>query len=168
MAGPTRILYSCILTAAVCIVTSCAGMSLREERSWKPIPIADFKSVVGKWEGTVVESPSSFSAEDWVRLNIFGTGIYEFTNLRMIDVWEGSGNFTLVEGRLVSQSDKGNMVLLLLSDKEDRERIIHAQAVSSEGHEFSARLKRTSELPLPLSRRSRGSPPVGRSDSPVN
>jgi hypothetical protein len=143
-------------------------MSLREERSWKPIPIADFKSVVGKWEGTVVESPLSFSAEDWVRLNIFGTGIYEFANLEMIDVLEGSGNFTLVEGRLVSQSYRGNVVLVLLGDKVDQERIIHAQAVSNEGHEFSARLKRTSELPLPLSRRLGGIPPVGRSDSPVN
>jgi hypothetical protein len=154
MMRPTAISFPCILAAALCIITSCGGMSLREEQSWKAIPVFNFKTVAGKWEGIVVGSPPSVPAKDWVRLNIFATGIYEVANRKMIQVFDGSGTFVLTQGKLVSQSQTGNIVLWLLSDEKSGERIIHVDAVGNAGDELSARLKRTSEFPLPLQRRS--------------
>jgi hypothetical protein len=97
---------------------------------------------------------TSVPAKDWVRLNIFATGIYEVANRKMIQVFDGSGTFVLTQGKLVSQSQTGNIVLWLLSDEKSGECIINVDAVGNAGDEFSARLKRTSEFPLPLQRRS--------------
>jgi hypothetical protein len=43
-------------------------------------------------------------------------------------------------------------IILLLRDEQTGERIIHVDTVDNKGDEFSARLKRTSEFPLPLQR----------------
>ena len=118
--------------------------------------IAQFQNVTGKWEGKLIGARNGSSDGDWVRLNIFKTGIYESANARAIDVLNEGGRFVLAEGVLASHTDKGSLVLTLLSSGDNGEGIIQAAAVNSDGQQFSARLKQTSKFPLPLKRRDEG------------
>jgi hypothetical protein len=86
--------------------------------------------------------PPSVPAKDWVRLNIFATGIYDVANRKMIQVFDGSGTFVLTQGKLVSQSQTGNIVLWLLSAC-----IMQSAAATMHGNDIAAgRIIRDADL----------------------
>jgi len=125
-------------------VAACSPVVSRETSQWTPTPITDLKSVAGRWEGLMIRTPRSPS-DDWVRLVIREGGAYEFASYRTIGVLSGTGTFTLADGKLSAQSERGKMTLQLYTDAVSGVRMLKAEALTGNRIEYSAELKRTGD-----------------------
>ena len=126
---------------------ACSSGVSQDTRQWTPAAVTDFKSVAGTWEGILAGIAGPRADQDWVRLTIGETGTYEFASYRTIGVFSGKGKFNLADGRLTAQSDKAKMALQLFRDAANGERMLQAEAATSDGQKYSARLKRTGAVP---------------------
>ncbi len=144
MSSVVRFLQLSAFVVAVLTVAACSPVVSREASQWMPTPITELKSVAGRWEGLMIRTPRS-PTDDWVRLVIREGGAYEFASYRTIGVLSGTGTFTLVDGKLSAQSERGRMNLQLYTDAVSGARMLKAEALTSNRIEYSAELKRTGD-----------------------
>jgi hypothetical protein len=69
------------------------------------VPITDFKSVAGVWEGAW-EGPTDRTDSDWLKLTIRPDGRWEAESFRMIGVFRSSGQLTLTAARAARHSSR--------------------------------------------------------------
>ena len=104
--------------------------------------MTDFKSVAGTWEGILSGVAGPRADEDGFVSTISETGGYEFASYRTIGVFSGKGKFNLTDGKLTAQSDKGKMALQLFREPAKGERMLRAEAATSDGQKYLAQLNR--------------------------
>ena len=91
--------------ACLASLAGCSGTANQPQSSTVAIiPVTDFKSVAGKWEGVGRKMPS-METDGWVIVKIEKHGTFEFVNTRFHDVLVGAGVLSLRDGMLVSESD---------------------------------------------------------------
>jgi hypothetical protein len=72
------------------------------------IPITSFQMVAGRWAGPVKGLPGPARDQaDWIEVTIAEDGSYDFGIVRTIGMFGGKGKFTLKDGTLTSQSERG-------------------------------------------------------------
>lgn len=107
------------LAAGIVILAGCAGgVAPGGAPGWTTVPIADFKSVAGKWEGTLTRGHGP--KDDWLVLTILDDGSFEAVSTRLIGVMRGTGRLTLADGKLVAQGERGTAVLALATRGSER------------------------------------------------
>jgi len=72
------------------------------------VPITSFQMVAGKWAGTVVGLSGSKDEGDSIEVTIGEDGSYDFGMFRTIGMFGGKGRFALKDGKLTSQSQRGD------------------------------------------------------------
>src|SRR5262245_51695119 len=97
------------MALAVLAVTIAACTSAAPQPPATVIPITSFQQVAGKWEGLVVGIPSKSKDEgDWIDVTISPDGTFDFGVYRTIGVFGGKGQFVLKDGKMTSQTQRGN------------------------------------------------------------
>jgi hypothetical protein len=102
------------------------------------VPITDFKSVAGVWEGAW-EGPTDRTDSDWLKLTIRPDGRWEAESFRMIGVFRSSGQLTLSGGMITFQGERGGTGSASLVESGDK-RWLNLQAVTSRGIHVTARM----------------------------
>lgn len=106
-----------LIAAAALWLVACASAP-GGASGWTTVPIADFKSVAGKWEGPLTRAHGP--KDDWLELTIRDDGSYEAVSARVIGVMRGTGRFTLADGKLVAQGERGSAVAALATRGAER------------------------------------------------
>lgn len=132
-----RLLALSLLFISTNLVVSCTAPRFPKAPAWTFAPLSDTKSVAGLWEGIMTQSPQT-RRDDWVRLLIREDGRYEFESYRMIGVLRGNGRFTVTEGKLMTQTDRGRISCVLYT--AEGQRMLKAEGVTRDGVEYSAEL----------------------------
>ncbi|HJR76398.1 MAG TPA: hypothetical protein VJ805_05465 [Nitrospiraceae bacterium] len=105
------------------------------------IAISDFNSVAGDWEGLVKRSPPTRSRyDDWVHLKIQPDGAFHFEAYRTIGVFRTTGVFTLEDGMLLANSEKGKITAQLYRHAGKNDRVVRAEGTSRDGITYHADL----------------------------
>ena len=99
-----RMLGRLIVVLAVTI----AGCTSAPPPPATTVPITSFQMVAGKWQGTVVGLSGSKDEGDSIEVTIGEDGSYDFGMFRTIGMFGGKGQFGLKDGKLTSQSQRGN------------------------------------------------------------
>ena len=99
-----RMLGRLIVVVAVTI----AGCTSAPPPPATTVPITGFQMVAGKWQGTVVGLSGSKDEGDSIEVTIGEDGSYDFGMFRTIGMFGGKGQFGLKDGKLTSQSQRGN------------------------------------------------------------
>jgi hypothetical protein len=118
VAGRRALARALAAVAAMVVVGGCAGAPTPLGPPWTTVPIADFRAVAGKWEGTVTRAHGP--KDDWLELTIRDDGSYEVVSTRLIGVMRGTGRFTLADGKLVTQGERGSATLALATRGPER------------------------------------------------
>ena len=79
------------------------------------VSVSTFKSAAGKWAGILKAIPP-LRDDDWVTLTISDDGGYEFVSIRMIGIFHGKGTFTLIDGKLRTETERGWALVTLYED----------------------------------------------------
>lgn len=132
-----RLFWLGILLVAALGLVACASLEPSPEPQWVQVPIADFNSVAGKWEGVLITQPRSRD-EQWVRVRIGEDGTYEFASYRDIGVFQGRGSFTLKDGRMTLTTERGTATCTLYT--ANGRHLLRATGVAKTGVEYSADL----------------------------
>ena len=128
---------TCIIACGA-ITSACAATDRSNEVQWVQVPITDLSAVSGKWDGLIRQVPHQ-RRDDWVTVAIAPDGRYEFSSLRTIGVFSGSGRFALDEGKLLSRSDRGTVEAVLF--EAGAQRMIKAKGRAADGTEYTAEVK---------------------------
>lgn len=128
------------LSVALAVLQGLGGCALpgpSEQPPWAPLPIQDFKSVAGKWEGLMERAPRARN-DDWVKVVIREDGRYEFASYRTIGVLNGKGLLALSDGVVTAASERGSatLTLYLAGDR----RLIRVVGMTHDGIKFEAEL----------------------------
>ena len=99
-----RMLGRLIVVLAVTI----AGCTSAPPPPATTVPITSFQMVAGKWAGTVVGLSGSKDEGDSIEVTIGEDGSYDFGMFRTIGMFGGKGRFALKDGKLTSQSQRGD------------------------------------------------------------
>ena len=102
-----------------------------------PVSVSAFTQVAGNWAGILKATPR-LRKDDWVTVTIHNDGSYQFKSVRTIGVMHGEGTFTLADGRLRSETDRGWIVATLY--EEGGRRMLKAEGATKEGTQYSADL----------------------------
>jgi hypothetical protein len=115
----------------------CAMPGPSEQPPWAPVPIQEFKSVAGKWEGLLERAPRARD-DDWVKVVIHEDGRYEFSSYRTIGVLNGKGLLALSDGAVTATSERGSatLTLYLAGDR----RLFRVVGMTHDGLKFKAEL----------------------------
>jgi hypothetical protein len=103
-----------------------------------PVSITDFKTVAGRWAGPVAGLPGPRQDEDWVELTIGEDGTYAFGVARTIGMFAGKGQFTLADGKLVMQGERGRATFALFEGTGRRQ--LRAAGTTTSGMTVTAQL----------------------------
>jgi hypothetical protein len=101
------------------------------------VSVSAFTQVAGNWAGILKATPR-LRKDDWVTMTIHNDGSYQFKSVRTIGIMHGEGTFTLTDGKLRSESDRGWIVATLY--EEEGRRMLRVQAETKEGTQYSADL----------------------------
>lgn len=101
------------------------------------VAISTFESVSGKWAGILRALPQS-RKDDWVTLVISGDGTYQFVSPRTIGIFQGQGTFTLVDGTLRTDTDRGSTLVTLYEGSGKR--MLKVEGTTQDGVKYSANL----------------------------
>ena len=115
----------------------CAAPGPSGQLPWAPVPIEEFRSVAGKWEGLMTRLPRALE-DDWVRVRIHDDGAYEFASYRTIGVFTGKGTLELGNGAVTATSERG-VATLTLYQAGDR-RLLRVAATARDGLKYEADL----------------------------
>jgi hypothetical protein len=96
------------LLSGIAFFSGCANEAAPEAAA-TIVPIEDLKTVAGKWQGMV----ERLGQRDWAQMIIHDDGTYLLRSYRGIGVYNGQGVFTLVDGKLTVQSEKGKATYVL-------------------------------------------------------
>ncbi|MGE3151834.1 MAG: hypothetical protein AB7G48_15595 [Nitrospiraceae bacterium] len=116
---------------------SCAGGPEEHQQiPWEAESITGMDAVSGQWQGVLKRIPDN--VDDWVKVVITTDGAYRFVTYRTIGVFKGDGRFSLVEGGLRAEGERGTIrgTLYRAGDR----RLLRIRARSQEGNEFIANL----------------------------
>ena len=129
-----------ILVAVVGGLAGCAKAATPPPVSLSPVPIADFASVAGRWEGLVAGLPPRRSSEDvdLIKVLIGPDGTYDFGIYRTIGVFGGKGQLALENGKLVLHGERGSATITLLEG--DGQRVLRADGLMKNGVRVSSDL----------------------------
>lgn len=105
-----------------------------------PVSILTIESVSGKWAGILKTIPPS-RKDDWVTMTIHREGAYHFESVRTIGLMQGEGTFTLTDGKLRAETERGWIMTTLY--KEDGRRMLRVTAEAKSGVKYSADLAAT-------------------------
>ena len=105
------------------------------------VPVSDFSSVAGDWEGLLAQSPPIRSRyQNWVHLKIQEDGTFHFESFRTMGVFSGSGRFTLEDGTLLAKSEKGSITARLYRHAGQNDRVLKAEGGSGDGITYHSEL----------------------------
>jgi len=104
------------------------------------VPITSFQMVAGKWAGTVVGLSGSKDEGDSIEVTIGEDGSYDFGMFRTIGMFGGKGQFGLKDGKLTSQSQRGNAEYTL-SERGGRQ-YLHGEGLFENNRMVTADLTR--------------------------
>lgn len=119
------------------LALSCATPDHPDMPAWAPLPISDLKSVAGAWDG-ILTSRVGMRRDDWLQLRIAEDGTYEFATYRPIGVLSGKGTFTVDNGKLVIETERGRITCSLYQANDRR--MLKTEATSKDGATYSAEL----------------------------
>jgi len=92
----------------VVLAVTIAGCTSAPPPPATTVPITSFQMVAGKWAGTVVGLSGSKDEGDSIEVTIGEDGSYDFGMFRTIGMFGGKGQFGLKDGKLTSQSQRGD------------------------------------------------------------
>jgi hypothetical protein len=130
-----------LIAFALMAVIGCTAVERPAPPPLERIAVTDFSSVAGDWEGLMVQTPAS-RYDNWVRLKIQPDGAFHFEAYRTIGVFAGDGVFTLQEGTLLAESEKGRITALLYRHAGKNDRLLRAEGTSGDGITYHAELTR--------------------------
>lgn len=104
------------------------------------VPITDYKMVAGKWAGIVKGLPGPRGDEgDWVEMTIGDNGAYDFGVARTIGMFSGKGNFSLKDGKLAMEGERGHASFVLL--QREGNRLLRADGMLRSGTPLTGELR---------------------------
>ncbi|MGQ0810276.1 MAG: hypothetical protein ACT4OO_03510 [Nitrospiraceae bacterium] len=118
-------------------IGGCTGPAPTAAPQRTAVPISDFRTIAGKWEGLMIREPRS-RREDWVRVTIQEDGRFDFTSYRTIGVFSGSGQFSLNEGKVTAHEERGTLTCTLY--ESHGRRLLEVTGVAKDGLQYSAEL----------------------------
>ena len=104
------------------------------------VSVSTFKIAAGKWAGILKAIPP-LRDDDWVTLTIGDDGGYEFVSIRTIGIFHGKGTFTLIDGKLRTETERGWALATLYEDGVRR--MIKIEGATKDGTQYSAELAPT-------------------------
>jgi hypothetical protein len=139
------------------LMVACSSMAPTSQ--WQPTTVTEFKSVTGKWEGSLIRDHYFTQNFDQATIVIDDSGACEYAVVRtrataqggsvshsVVGVLKENGKLVLTDGKLSATGSKGGqMTLQLYVDPGSGERILKANGKDSEGITYSANLKRTKD-----------------------
>ena len=128
-----------LLALGAAVLGGCAGASSSPPPAMSPVAITDFRAVAGRWAGPVIGLASHRTEGDWVQLAIAEDGTYDFGIVRTIGVFGGKGQFTLKDGKLQMEGERGRATYALYEG--DGRRSLRVDGVLGSGGTVSAELK---------------------------
>ena len=105
-----------------------------------PVSVSAFKSAAGKWAGILKATPR-LKRDDWVTLTIRDDGSYDFVSVRTIGIFQGQGTFTLIDGKLKAETERGSTIATLY--EEGGRRMLKVEWATKDGVQYSADLSPT-------------------------
>ena len=85
----------------------------------------------------MVRAPKS-NEDDWVKVRIHEDGTYEFAAYRTVGVFGGKGQFTLKDGTLFVETERGTASIALFVAEAGR--MLRAEAETKDGLRYSGDL----------------------------
>jgi hypothetical protein len=102
------------LLAVALAFAACASSTTPAPRPSVAVPITDYKMVAGKWAGLITGlSGPRGDQGDWVEMTIADNGAYDFGVARTIGLFHGKGNFSLKDGKLAVEGERGHATFVL-------------------------------------------------------
>lgn len=105
--------------------------------SINPVAISTFQTMSGQWSEILKALPQS-RKDDWVTLVISGDGTCQFVNPRTTGIFQGQGTFTLIDGKLRTNTDRGLALVTLY--EESGGRMLKAEGTTKDEMKYSANL----------------------------
>ncbi len=127
-----------ILIVAFSWSIGCAPIKPSQPPPSTPVSLATFESVSGKWAGILRMTPRSRN-DDWVTLVILEDGTYRFESVRTIGIMQGGGMFTVMDGRLRVDGERGWITGRLYEDGSRR--LLKVEAEGKDGVRYAADLE---------------------------
>lgn len=105
-----------------------------------PVSVSAFKIAAGKWAGILKATPR-LKRDDWVTLTIRDDGSYDFVSVRTIGIFQGQGTFTLIDGKLKGETERGSTIATLYEG--GGRRMLKVEWATKDGVQYSADLAPT-------------------------
>jgi hypothetical protein len=105
-----------------------------------PVSISAFNHAAGEWAGILKMTPR-LKNDDWVTLRIRDDGGYNFVSVRTIGIFQGEGTFTLIDGKLKAETERGWTIATLY--EEAGRRMLKVEGATKDGTQYSADLDPT-------------------------
>ncbi len=102
-----------------------------------PVAIPTFQVVAGEWAGVLHTQPSSRKG-DWVTVAIREDGTYQFESTRVIGIFRDQGTFSLSDGKLRTETNKGETLTTLYEDYGRK--MLKVEGKTKDGVSYSANL----------------------------
>jgi hypothetical protein len=96
---------------AVGILMGCSSTPVQGDSSWRLVPLADVKQVVGEWDGNLRKEGNVLPVS--IQLRIRENGAYLFTGQHAGTVAVGSGFLESRDGRLRGDTDRRTIMFAL-------------------------------------------------------
>jgi hypothetical protein len=116
---------------------ACAPVTTPPPPPSTPVSLSTFESVAGKWAGIMRTTPR-LREDDWVTLIIRKDGAYAFEAVRTIGIMQGQGTFTLTDGKLRAETERGWAEVTLYEEGERR--MLKIAGATKDGVQYSAAL----------------------------
>lgn len=126
-----------ILVAGVTGVVGCAPVEPLPPPPSTPVSVSAFETVAGKWAGILKPMPR-LKNDDWVTLVIRDDGSYDFVSVRTIGIFQGQGTFTLIDGKLKTETERGWIIATLY--EEGGRRLLKVEGATKDGTQYLAGL----------------------------
>jgi len=126
-----------VLVGGVAGLVGCAPIEPVPPAPSTPVSISAFKSATGKWAGILIATPR-LKEDDWVTLTIRDDGSYDFASVRTIGIFHGKGAFTLIDGKLRTETERGWGMATLY--EEGGRRMLKIEGAAKDGAQYSANL----------------------------
>jgi hypothetical protein len=121
-------------------IIGCAPVEPLPPAPSTPVSVSAFKSAAGKWAGILKATPR-LKRDDWVTLTIRDDGSYDFVSVRTIGIFQGQGSFTLIDGKLKAETERGSTIATLYED--GGRRMLKVEWATKDGVQYSADLAPT-------------------------
>jgi hypothetical protein len=133
----TFVVVILVLVASAVLATPADLYAAKRSRP-AVVAIQDLKSVAGRWSGILYGRPGGTRGQDWVELAIQEDGTYTLASARTIGVFDGSGTFSLADGRLISEGERARVTVTLYQG--DGKRFLRAEGTMGSGQPLRADL----------------------------